>query len=222
MKTDDLIQRLGADATPVRPLAAPWQRAAMWLAAALAYVLLGGVASWLRHGTLLGISAHPAYVVQQLALVGIAIVAADAAFASVVPGAAQARSGMILAPVVVLMATLGWGIHLDVRAQGAVGFGREMDWPCVGSIAGGAALLFAGAMVFLRVGAPLAPAATGLLAALAAVSLANVEACVTRAHAFSVTVLIWHGLTSGVVLIAATAAARRVLRWPESAETSGR
>jgi hypothetical protein len=40
---------------------------------------------------------------------------------------------------------------------------------------------------------------------IAAVGVAHVEACITRAHAFSVTVLVWHGFTSVTVV--------RPLRW---------
>ena len=45
----------------------------------------------------------------------------------------------------------------------------------------------------LRRGAPLTPDLTVGLAALAALSVANIDACLTRAHAFALTVLLWHG-----------------------------
>ena len=38
METNKLIARLAADATPVRPLAAPWVRMLVWLAISLPYV----------------------------------------------------------------------------------------------------------------------------------------------------------------------------------------
>jgi hypothetical protein len=45
------------------------------------------------------------------------------------------------------------------------------------------------------------------------VSLANVEACLTRQHLFSVTVLVWHRLTSALVIAVVVASGRRVLTW---------
>jgi hypothetical protein len=213
MKTEDLIQRLGTDPRPVRPLGPPWQRASLWLAAAIVYVLFIGFASWLRHGALRGISSDPGYVIQQLALVGVAIAAAVAAFTSVIPGVPRPPLWTIVTPAAVLMVVLVRGMVGDVHIQGTVGLGREMDWPCVGSIMIGTAALWLSAMAFLRRGAALSPAISGLLAGLAAVSLANVEACLTRAHAFSVTVLVWHGATSVMLILAALIAGRRVLSW---------
>ena len=67
-----------------------------------------------------------------------------------------------------------------------------------------------------RRGAALSPTTSGLFAGLAAVSLANIEACVTRTHAFSVTVLLWHGVTSLMVIAVAVLASRRVLAWTGS------
>ena len=78
-------------------------------------------------------------------------------------------------------------------------------------------LIVVGAPLFwmLRRGAPLTPGLTAFLAALAALSLANVEACLTRPHEFAATVLVWHGGT--VVAFAALCAltGTRWLRWPE-------
>lgn len=213
MKTEDLIQRLGTGLRPVRPLAPPWKRASIWLACAAGYVLVVMLVSWMRRGTLPGIASDPVEAAQQLALIGTALVAAPAAFASVVPGAPSRGRWLPLGAVAVVMATLAWGMVRDAGIHGEVGVGREADWPCVISIAGGAAILWGAAMAMLRRGAPLLPGASGLLAGLAAVSLANVEACVTRSHAFSVTVLVWHGSTSVLIVMVAVAAGRRILAW---------
>jgi hypothetical protein len=213
MKTDDLIQRLGTELRPVQPLAPPWRRAAIWVATALAYVALVALGSWLQHGALRGVSGDSAYVVQQLALLATAMIAADIAFASVVPGMQRPAAWLPFVPVAILMATLVGGMLSDVRTAGTVGIGQETDWPCVGSIAIGTTVLWAAAAAMLRRGAALSPGTSGLLAGLAAVSLANAEACLTRTHAFSATVLLWHGATSLVVVAIAVLASRRVLAW---------
>ena len=214
MKTDDLIQRLGTDLRPVQRLAPPWQRAAIWVAVAVAYVVLVAVGSWLRHGALRGISADPVYLVQQIALLATGIVAADMAFASVVPGMPRPAAWVTLVPAAVLMSTLVWGMLSDLRMGGTLGVGQETDWPCVASIAVGTIGLWAVGAVMLRRGAPLSPGISGVLAGLAAVSVANIEACVTRAHAFNVTVLLWHGTTSLIVVAIFVLASRRLLAWP--------
>lgn len=214
MKTEDLIQRLGTEVRPVAPLAPPWQRAAMWVATAFGYVVLVAVGSWLRHGALLGISAESTYVIEQMALLATAVVAADFAFRSVVPGMPLPGVAWVpIVPVAALIAALVWAMLSDQRTVGTVGVGYETDWPCVVSIAGGMTILWGIAVAMLRRGVMLSPVTSGALAGLAAVSAANIEACVTRTHAFSVTVLLWHGATSVTVVMLAALASRRVLAW---------
>jgi hypothetical protein len=216
MKTDDLIERLGTDLRRVRPLASPWRRAVIWLVIAGGYVALVLVASWLRRGALLGVSTERVYLLQQAGLIATAVPAAVAAFASVIPGDSRRLRWMPLAAAAIVMLTLVSGIVRDVSTHGIVGVGRETDWPCVISIVAGGAILWSVAAVMLRRGAPLAPASTSLLAGLAAVSLANLEACVTRSHAFTVTVLVWHGMTSMLVIAVVVASGRRLLTWPRA------
>jgi hypothetical protein len=91
--------------------------------------------------------------------------------------------------------------------------GRETDWPCVVSIVAGGLVLWGIAISMLRRGAPLAPRGTSLIAGVAALSLANVEACISRAHAFAVTVVVWHGAATMLVLLAAMALAAPALPW---------
>jgi hypothetical protein len=213
MRTEELIQRLGNDLRPVHPLPPPWRRAAAWLACGGVYVLTFVVVGWVRRGRF-GIAAHDdAYVVQQLALIGTAIVAALAAFASVIP-AADRR--VFMAPVVagmIVLAALLWHCVADVQNQGTLGWGRETDWPCVISIAAGSVVLWSGAMAMLRRGAPLVPHLSSLLAGVAAVSLVNLEACVSRPHEFGITVLLWHGMTTALMLVTLSQTGRGLLRW---------
>jgi hypothetical protein len=67
----------------------------------------------------------------------------------------------------------------------------------------------------LRRGAPLTPSLTAFLAALAALSFANIEACLTRPHAFALTVLLWHGSTVAAVATLCAFMGHRWFRWPE-------
>jgi hypothetical protein len=114
-----------------------------------------------------------------------------------------------------------WGVVLlwagvrDLPASATSGVTRS-DWPCVVSMILGGLVVGSPLVWMLRRGAPLTPALTAFLAALAALSVANIEACLTRPHAFTLTILLWHGST--VVAIAALCAlvGHRWLRWPDA------
>jgi hypothetical protein len=213
MKTDDLIQRLGNDLVPVRPLAPPWKRAAAWLGYAGLYLMAVVVVAWIRRHRLLGITGDGWYLVEQLAVIATAVAAACAAFDSVIPGADRRALAAPLVPATVALATLVWGSMADLHTQGTIGFGRETDWPCVVSISVGGVALWAVGVTMLRRGAPLAPRLSSMLAGVAALSIANIEACLTRAHAFSFTVLLWHGLTMALLLAAVMQAGPGLLAW---------
>jgi hypothetical protein len=75
-------------------------------------------------------------------------------------------------------------------------------------------------MWMLRRGAPLTPRTTGLLAGLGALSLANVEACLTRPHAFAMTILLWHGMTAALFALVFAGIGHNWLRWPETSAGS--
>ncbi len=85
METDKLIQKLAAGAGPVRPLASPWARTALWLAVALPYIALV-VAVISPRADLLSKLADARFLIEQIAALATGIAAAMAAFASTVPG----------------------------------------------------------------------------------------------------------------------------------------
>ncbi len=211
MNTEDLIQRLGDRLEPVRPLAPPWRRAAAWLACAAAYLCGIVLLAWARGRSLAG-----ADLVQQGALIATAISASVAAFASVVPAFDKRMLGILLAPGMLLMAALVWGCIVDVRMHGTFGVGREVDWPCVVSISVGGAVLWALGVAMLRRGAPLTPRVSSLLAGVAAFAVANLEACLSRPHVFTITVLLWHGMTTALLVTALAHVGRGLLTWKQS------
>jgi hypothetical protein len=210
MKTEELIGELGRDLRPVRRLAPPWRRAVLWLAVGLLYVAAVAAYAWIRHGAL-GIEVAGPYMLQQVALVVMSAIAAFAAFTSVVPGAPNRMPIPIALSLMVLTAALSWGVSQDVAQLGTVGVGRETDWPCVVSITAGGFALWTVAGAMLRRGAALEPRTTSALAGLAALGLANIEACISRAHTFTATVVVWHGATTGVVMVALVAIGPRLI-----------
>jgi hypothetical protein len=210
MNTEDLIQRLGDSLQPVRPLAAPWRRATSWLACAAVYLCAAVLLALARGRSPEGAGADLA---QQGALIATAMAASVAAFASVVPASDKRVLGIPLITGMLVMATLVWDCVADMRMHGTLGIGRETDWPCVASISFGGALLWALGVAMLRGGAPLTPRVTSVLTGVAAFSVANVEACLSRGHTFTITVLLWHGMTTALLVTALGLAGRSLLTW---------
>lgn len=204
METDKLIHDLARELRPVRRLPPPGRRAAVWLSCSALYLAAVVTVAWIRRGHL-GVEAAAPYLLQQAALASTGAMAALAAFASVIPGVAtRARAALVLS-LGVMMVALAWGVRRDLQQLGTAGFGSETDWPCVVSITLGGLVLWGIAGAMLRLGAVLEPRTTALLAGIAAVSLANIEACVSRVHAFTATVIVWHGATALVLLVTALA-----------------
>jgi hypothetical protein len=213
MKTDDLIERLGREATVVTPLPAPGVRTAVWLVWGVIY-LVAVAAMIFTAMSPGGAVLTPLYLLQQGAALVTGITAARAAFVSVVPGASNRARLLPAISGAVWVASLLWGGLLDVRTSGTLGISGQTDWPCVISMTIGGAVLGAPMLVMLRRGAPLTPRATAFLGGLAALSLANIEACLTRPHAFAMTVLLWHGVTVAIAAAVFVWIGRRCLRWP--------
>jgi len=214
MRTDELIDRLGRDVAVAQPLPAPGIRTAMWTVWAASCLVVGGVVM-LAIMSSAGVTPGPLHLVQQGAALVTGILAARAAFVSVIPGW---NNRVWLLPAI---GTAVWGVLLlwgglrDLRALGTLGLTSQSDWPCVVSMTVGGLVVGAPLVWMLRRGAPLTPGLTAFLAALAALSFANIEACLARPHMFALTVLLWHGGTVGAVAALCAVTGRRWLRWPD-------
>jgi hypothetical protein len=219
MKTEDLITNLVADTTPVQPLPGPWTRGVFWFAYGVAYLGLAVLLGLSRKGRL-ATTGDPVYVVQQVALLVTALMAAIAAFASVIPGYSGHIHLLPIVPATVWLAMLAGGCLLDVRTLGTLGLSSQSDWPCVTSMTVGGLILWGVMALMLRRGAPMTPRLTGVLGGIAALSIANIEACLTRPHAFTSIVLVWHGATSAVLILLLAKVGQRVWRWPTNPTAS--
>jgi hypothetical protein len=216
MNTDDLIDRLGRDATVAKPLPAPGMRTAVWMVWALGYLVVVAMMMFAVMSSA-GVMLTPLYLVQQSAALVTGIMAARAAFASVIPGS---KTRVWVLPAI---GAAVWGVSLlwagvrDLQASGTLGVTSQSDWPCVVSMTLGGLVVGSPLVWMLRRGAPLTPGLTAFLAALAALSFANIEACLTRPHAFALTILLWHGGTVAAVAALCALTGRRWLRWPDRA-----
>jgi hypothetical protein len=216
MKTDDLIERLSRDVTVARPLLTPGIRTAAWMVWAVAYLVVAAV-MMVAAVSSAAVVPTPLYLVQQGAALVTAVMAARAALASVIPGS---NSRVWVIPAVgagVWSLSLVWTGLRDLQASGTLGVRSQTDWPCVISMVVGGLVVGSPLVWMLRRGAPLTPRLTAFLAALAALSVANIEACLTRPHAFAMTVLLWHGGTVAAMAALCAVMGRRWLSWPDVA-----
>lgn len=214
MDTNELIEILARDATPVRRLPVPWLRTAIWLAISGLYVALLIVLMSPNVDRLAGIRA-PRFWLEQVAALTTGIAAAAAALMSVVPGRTRRPWLLPAAPLALWIGTLAWGCVQDWAARGTAGLVVSSDWPCIVAIAAGALLPGAAMALMLRRGAPLTPRATAAFAGLAVGGLSSVTACLSRPtpHPTTVTVLVWHVGMLVVLAAAAAWAGRHLLVW---------
>jgi hypothetical protein len=209
--TDELIRALAADARPVRPLALPWRRAAVWAACSLPYVALVILAMTPRSdvAALLG---DPRFVVESLLTLGAALAAACAAFASTIPGYRRSVIVALLAVPAVWLATMTAGCAYDWIRSGAGAVALDDGWRCFPAILVSGAVPAAAIAALLRRGAPLTPALTLGLGALAAAALADLG---LRFHhgETGLALLLWHFGAVTILFAAGARAGRAVLRW---------
>jgi hypothetical protein len=209
MTTDTLIERLARELQPVRALPRPAVRTAMWISGAAIYLALIAVPLTSRADVAANTAGGIRFFIPQLLAIVTGIVAAVAAFASVIPG--YSRRLWIAAAT----AAATWAASLAIAARGQ--WSQPLDpalpseWVCVALIVGsGAPLMFAIARM-LRRGALFNPALTAALGALAVTSLASVGACITHPHTNNAVTLVWHGITLLVLVIVSAMMSRRIL-----------
>ncbi len=216
MNTDELIERLTRDLTPVAPLPRPDRRALIWWVAAVVYV--AALAALMKGGGVPVSGGARAWLPQVAAFVA-SMVAVRAAFVSVVPGHASNPVGALALAGLVWLGTLFAASGWEVSAGGIVA--AEHEWTCVALIAVGGAPLMIVLAATLRHGAPLRPSATAALVALAAGTLANIGACWALPHTSNEITLAWHGGTVLILVAAGALAGRRLFRWRAAASPRG-
>jgi hypothetical protein len=210
--TETLIRELADRIPPVQPLARPGVRAAAWLAIAvpaalLVVVMMTGRGDWVSR---LGM---PRVISEEIFALATGILAAIAAFASVVPGYNRRVLFLPLVPMALWLGGLGQSSVRDWLQLTVYGFSMRSEWVCLpATIMAGAVPAIAMA-VMLRRGAPLTPRLSALLGGLAAAGLGNLGVCVTH-HAYgNVLVLVWHVSIVLLLTMIVGSTGRRLLNW---------
>jgi len=196
LESERYAARLAASSHPIDPLPPPGRRAALWLTLSAAWVAVVLLATGPGEGLLRTDNARA--VVEFAAALATAILAALAAFQSVVPGTRRNWTWLALIPAGIWFAVIGQGVVADFVEEGRAGIALHFDSACIPPmiLAGLAPAL---AMVLmLRRGAPLRPRVTLMLAALATGALANASLHTVHGPDASIMTLVWHfGLVAG-------------------------
>jgi hypothetical protein len=211
LDTDGLIDRLAAEATPVRPLAPAWERGAVWLALALPPLALVIAVHGLTENAAL-VFGDARLMVEQTATLLTAITAAAAAFASTIPGADRRWLYLPLLPLTVWLLALGEGCVQDWLRHGWGGLAGEVEFDCFWPMVLIGVVPTAAMVLMLRRGAALAPRTTLFLGALAVAAVVNFGLRFFHAGDASIMVLVWHIGVAGILVGAAGLAGPRLMR----------
>jgi hypothetical protein len=209
--TDQLIDRLVADASPVRRLIDPRRRAAVWTALALVCVALGVAHYGIRRDIGEAMSFVP-FLLRLPLLAATMWLSVVAALRLSIPGADQ-RAWTRWWPLLLL------GALVAVTTAELTVFGAVADvgwslrtWGCIGKMTFVGAVPALAAVVLIRRAAPLDPVWTallGLVASGAAGALASELACPVRQPMH---VMFWHVLPIAVYAALGTAVVWLVVR----------
>ncbi|MBI1246044.1 MAG: DUF1109 family protein [Alphaproteobacteria bacterium] len=207
-RTDILIGALSEKVAAVTRLPTPTTRALRWLA--FAAVFVGALVAIRGHRADIGARlADSAFAVPWAASLLVAISAAFAAFRMTVPGTGRWIAVLPLPPLAVWLATLGTGCVHEISAQGLSVLGTSFE--CLEFIVMTSLPLAAVLVWMLRRAAPLAPASTFAMGALAAAAAGSTGLELFHHIDTSTEALVWHFGTVGLVTLIGLASGRRAL-----------
>lgn len=203
MDTEQLIQTLAENATPVRRLPPPGARLLRWLAIALPTVLAIALMMGLRPDLGLKLS-DPLFALQMVAALATAVMAAWAALCAVVPGEPRWKLALPLFPFGVWLAAIGQQCWTEWLRFGAAGMEFRPDPACIPAIAIIGAVPAATLVALIRRGAPFLPRLTVFLGALAAAALGDFGLRLFHQADAGLMVLVWQlGSVAGLSALAA-------------------
>ena len=201
--TERLIDRLAADARPVRRQRPPLLRAALWLALAVAviavFVAAHGVRPHLLHAL-----GRPDVLIGWIAGVLTGVAATIAAFHLAVPGHSGRWAVLPLPLAALWVSTLGAGCYIDWLRVGPEGLALDASLSCFLFIVLMSVLLGGPLALLLRHAALIRPVLTAATGGLAVATLASAGLELFHHLDARLMVLIWHA--GSVTLVIALAA----------------
>ncbi len=212
MDSAELMRALADEAQPVRRLRSPFARMAIWFLISIFWVALVVLFKGVRPD-LTAKLVDARWMLEVLAALATSLMAATAAFCTVVPGRPKWEHAMPLLPASVWLGVLAVGCYQAWRQSGDLVAQITPDWACFPGIVmtgiGPAIVMVA----MLRRGAPLSPRLSIALGALAAAALAEVGLRLFHQQDASIMVLVWQGGTVCLLSAVAGLSGRSFLRW---------
>ncbi|WP_137125344.1 NrsF family protein [Roseomonas sp. HF4] len=199
MKTEDLIGRLAGDLRPVRRLAHPLRRAAMWLA--FAAVLAAAAVAWYgpRHD-LMERLGRPHEVAQLIFAVATGVLAAVAAFELSLPDRSARWALLPLPAAAAWVSSLGWGCLADLARVGPQALVLGTSWGCLRFIVMLGVPLALSMVWMLRHAGPIRPVPVAVMGGLAGAALSGAALSMFHHLDAAAMVLAWHGGSTLLVL----------------------
>lgn len=213
MRSEELIQSLAADATPVRRLPHPAWRMATWMAISLAFVA-GFVWVVGLRADLTEKLNDTTFLIELAAALLTSMMAAAAAFCSSCPGRPVWERFAPFPFMALWLASLGEGCWHQWEIAGPAGLVLQVDLVCFEGILAGSILPAILIFLMVRRGAPIAPMSTFGLATLAATALAAAALRLFHAQDASVMLLVWQLGTVALLASVGFSVGRFFLRWP--------
>jgi hypothetical protein len=205
--TDQLIERLAADAAPVRRLRPPWLRASLWLlaVAAAAAILLPFFADFHLFARK---CADPKFVLELIGTVLTGIAAVVAAFYLSLPDRSGLWALLPVPPLALWLASSGYNCYREWITIGTNGWSLGESSHCFGTILGFSIPLGIALFLVLRRARPIAPMPA---AALGGLGIAGISAFLLQFnHPVDASFLDlgMHAAAVAIVVIASALAAR--------------
>ncbi|WP_225769707.1 NrsF family protein [Inquilinus sp. Marseille-Q2685] len=208
-RAETLIDRLVAEAEPVRPLRPPLWRCLLWLL--IAVIVIGGAVSSIGlRPDLAQQMARPAYRLEWLASLLAGVLSAIAAFHLGLPDRSPRWTLVPASALIVWMAVIGYGGLTDWIRRGSQGFVIGSSFPCFMSILTMSIPLSAAMLIMLRHAGHVRPVATIATGMFATTALAATGLTLYHPLDTSIMVLIWHGGTIALLVGLTTLASRRL------------
>lgn len=214
MKTDDLINQLGQQAKPIKPLRSPLMRAILWLFILGICMMIGIVTVGLRHD-FMEIIMHPIFILEMASLLIAGICSVIATFQLSVPSekvtpitwALLGLSSILLLSRMAICFIYSTPESLSAYANSTVGLPIILE---------ALAMSFVPAVVLfwlIKKGAPVRSGLTAVAGLLALSSFAAMgcrSICPMNDPAY---IIIWQGLPLMVLIVIGLLIGRSALRW---------
>jgi len=211
-ETPDLIERLAAEAAPVRPLRPPLARLAAWLV--LAAAVLGLLAA--AHGVRSDIAQRlrePTFLVGLVASAATGVLAALAALVASLPDRSRAWLLLPVPALAVWVSTIGYGCLTDWVSLQPDGMHAGKAVRCFATLLVTSVPLSLAIFSMIRHVAPLRPATVTMTAGLAVAAVTSTALSLFHVLDATILILVWNLGMAALIVAVEGAAGRRLLGW---------